>query len=269
MAPFNPALQPEILRAFQKDEQHITVLQKQVSEVSRLIFGIPWWIRWKSDVEALSKLLYFLATTLSGLQTLGEEYVHVLQVTSSLNEIPSFVQRLAAALLQTFGSRIVGKIVNSARTAGCDHNSTLENAFEKFSRLHLTLFYLFGAYYTPAKRITGIRHVLLRKWMANANGSYYYKILGWLSLAELAVSIACDLRAVKLRQASCNSPTTKVSTKYGCSMCMGPTKDTTLIPCGHVYCWFCIAEWLSTNPGCPLCRTACKPQEMCVLNNVK
>ena len=27
-------------------------------------------------------------------------------------------------------------------------------------------------------------------------------------------------------------------------------------PCGHVFCWRCIADWHNQKPECPLCRSA-------------
>lgn len=268
MASFKPAQQPQILRAFRKDEQHISALQREVSDVSRMLFGIPWWIRWKSDLEALSTFVYYFATTLSGLQTLGEEYVHIVQVKRSLKEMPSFAQRLADTSLHTFGGKLISAVINysSAKNNG-SYSTSVRIIFDKLYRAHLTLFYLFGTYYTPAKRLTGVQYVLIRKWLSSDNGARYYRILGWLSLAELLVSTVREICAA--RQHCSSSIATKLSTKYSCSMCMEPARDATVIPCGHVYCWRCIAGWLSTKPGCPLCRSDCEPQQMSLLHNVK
>lgn len=38
--------------------------------------------------------------------------------------------------------------------------------------------------------------------------------------------------------------------------------------CGHVFCWKCLYQWVSTvRPECPLCRSACRPQDILALHN--
>jgi len=45
-----------------------------------------------------------------------------------------------------------------------------------------------------------------------------------------------------------------------CNVCMStPARDPSSTPCGHIFCWSCVANWCSENPSCPLCRTACLP----------
>ncbi|XP_009072466.1 PREDICTED: peroxisome biogenesis factor 10, partial [Acanthisitta chloris] len=59
------------------------------------------WLEWRREVELLSDVAYFVLTTLSGYQTLGEEYVSIVQVDSSKKKIPSLLRRAVFISLHT------------------------------------------------------------------------------------------------------------------------------------------------------------------------
>jgi peroxin-10 len=55
------------------------------------------------------RFLYYAATTLSGYQTLGEEYSGLIQIVASADRVrmPSLPRRFLMVFLQTFGPKIL------------------------------------------------------------------------------------------------------------------------------------------------------------------
>lgn len=94
------------------------------------------WLQWRKELEVLSDLAYYALTTLSGTlilnhciiiltvnlrvtfsmsttgyQTLGEEYVNIIQVDPTRRRIPSRTRRLALVLLHTFVPYVLDKLL--------------------------------------------------------------------------------------------------------------------------------------------------------------
>ena len=110
MPVFVEANPPQILRAAEKDDSFIDYIRNEVAEIIQRVFGnFPfgqrnwmvgvislWWMTGNQtwlQIQVLSDigciLLYYSLTTLVDSQTLGEEYVGLLQVDSTLRSLPN------------------------------------------------------------------------------------------------------------------------------------------------------------------------------------
>ncbi|KAK9894221.1 hypothetical protein P389DRAFT_184403 [Cystobasidium minutum MCA 4210] len=110
VAPFFPSgAQPEIIRASQKDLFYLGQLTDQLQEVLRGIFGSRWLQAWIDEIGIASGLAYYGLTTLLGSQTLGEEYVDILQYDARTKKIPTIRSRLALIASHILAPYIVTK----------------------------------------------------------------------------------------------------------------------------------------------------------------
>lgn len=131
----------------------------------------------------------------SGYQTLGEEYVNIIQVDPSRRRIPSRGRRAALVLLHAFVPYVLDKmficIENELETETAEAGRTwnpashvrfwihravamlteaqrksllplvfaLQQGITLFYRLHVALFYITGTFYHISKRAAGVRYV--------------------------------------------------------------------------------------------------------------
>ncbi|XP_046280425.1 peroxisome biogenesis factor 10 isoform X3 [Marmota monax] len=93
------AAPPEVIRAAQKDEYYRGGLRSAAGGALHSLAGAKKWLEWRKEIELLSDIAYFGLTTLAGYQTLGEEYVGIIQVDPSQRHVPS---RLRRCMLVTF-----------------------------------------------------------------------------------------------------------------------------------------------------------------------
>ncbi|XP_026543934.1 peroxisome biogenesis factor 10 [Notechis scutatus] len=90
-----------LVRSAQKDELYRGALKSRAGAVLSGLAGAKIWLGWQKEIELLADVAYFTLTTLSGYQTLGEEYVNVIQVDPSKRKVPSLRRRAVLVALHT------------------------------------------------------------------------------------------------------------------------------------------------------------------------
>lgn len=157
---------------------------------------------------------------------------------------------------------------------------------EIFTDLHMLLFLFNGRYYNMAFRPLAVRFassdpkpqrpsglrglaslqalcVLLRLLPIAATGTgLLYRLL--FSGGEEGGTGEEDLPTAKAETVNAQSQS------HHCPLCMELPTAACCGPCGHVYCWNCVGEWLSsqaTATRCPVCRQPLAPQKLRLLAN--
>lgn len=109
--PLSPANQSQLIRSSQKDEYYQTFLRNNANEAFQTLAGSKRWLDWRKEVELLADLTYFTLTTFSGYQTLGEEYVSIVQVDPTKHQIPSWTRRGLFVLCHSFFPYLLDKVL--------------------------------------------------------------------------------------------------------------------------------------------------------------
>lgn len=118
--------------------------------------------------------------------------------------------------------------------------------------------------------------VLVRYWLKQDHSVTGYRFLGAITLLQAFISLLIYIRKqflstkenTKTLYSRSKSTIGKPSTSSEiCILCMDNRKDVSAIPCGHIFCWECILEWLTTKNECPICREPSKPSNVVYLFN--
>ncbi|KAL5198624.1 hypothetical protein ABZP36_002136 [Zizania latifolia] len=133
---FPGAAQPEIMRAAEKDDSYAAHVTEACRDAFRHLFGTRVAVAYQNEIKLLGQSLYYLLTTGSGQQTLGEEYCDISQVATSHGLPPTPARRILFILYQTtvpylaerISSRIVarGIALNDAQLD--DHHAESDNS---------------------------------------------------------------------------------------------------------------------------------------------
>ncbi|VDK60268.1 unnamed protein product [Anisakis simplex] len=308
----------EILRAEKRDDEHLARLEANFSKLLKDLVGVHSWIRFYRYIPVFVKTLYYACTTLSGVQTLGEEYLALLQVSSSGGKVAvsSLYKRFVFVFLNIFAPilleillRKLDQHINQIDTnkffgVPLRGNQKARQTFTKIFdwirlkgipsayRLHIAIFYLYGSYYSLSKRFSGISYLSLRP-QTNLQASRLLKFIAYLTVLQFSIAVVswiyenffCQLlehdkrvdidseNDSELIELGESEQSTSELTRFSCGICQS-THYPSCLPCGHLYCWYCIIQHAhecsliqERQPYCPHCRSSFEASRVVPLLN--
>ncbi|KOC65276.1 Peroxisome biogenesis factor 10 [Habropoda laboriosa] len=272
----NPA---EILRSHQRDDDFIKHLREKVVDALQLLAkqkGLLPLIH--SNIPY--KLIYFFFTSGMGNQTLGEEYTGIVQANLDAHKVPTLFARMLAVILECFGERVLLRLLKRLELSVNSPDSELTPAAAMFlnsfiSKMYTTipililvhkgLFYMFGRYYSLGKRAAGVDYAKVYGRRPTDTISWGLRLLGIVTLVQCALKM--------WRNSNSENDTDKYlkadekHSKLECRLCL-ERMSTTTTPCGHLFCWSCLTDWLNSKPQCPLCREHVVPSRIVHVMNL-
>ncbi|XP_038863713.1 peroxisome biogenesis factor 10 isoform X1 [Salvelinus namaycush] len=324
--PLVGANQPQLIRSSQKDEYYQHCLRNNANEAFQTLAGSKRWLHWRKEIQLLSDLAYYGLTTFSGYQTLGEEYVSIIQVDPTLRRVPSRVRRGALVLLHSlfpylldkllvcleneleagedsqgggiqratvaspwspgawmrgWVRRALGLLTEPQRRACVPAVLALQQGLSILHRVHVALFYISGAFYHLGKRTAGVSYLRVRG-VTGDDGDIRssYRLLGMISLMQLALTLALQLNNLRQRQRARQEwrQHRNLPSRYNAvghcfnniinTDCLGHTEN--LLPYLSIYLSW---SWGSIKPrigvGLGGCVDGWAPREALPLNNIK
>ncbi|XP_050437676.1 peroxisome biogenesis factor 10-like [Adelges cooleyi] len=282
MPAFNFSGPAEILRAEQKDEEQCEKINRQLSEFLLKLKGHIFINKNRKTILCASQMLYYGLTTLSRLQTLGEEYTRIVQVGKTGRHIPGFMQTIGMLSMFIIGDQLILRCIdyiadyiqaNESITETAKHQiihtlkivKSILPIVQSFNRV---LFYWNASFYTWSKRFFNIRYIFAVPWYRPSQSLHVFKILSIVSAIHISTLMLVSLSKSNDTETTDDDVVTEpTSDSNKCSLCLEMRTHTSLAVCGHLFCWNCIHEWLQTNKFCPLCRKVLDPRKIIPLQN--
>ncbi|PRQ28028.1 putative transcription factor C2H2 family [Rosa chinensis] len=115
---FPLAAQPEVMRAAEKDDQYASFVYDACRDAFRHLFGTRIAVAYQNETKLLGQMLYYILTTGSGQQTLGEEYCDITQVAGPYGLPPTPARRALFIVYQTALPYIAERISSRAANRG-------------------------------------------------------------------------------------------------------------------------------------------------------
>ncbi|CAL5420684.1 unnamed protein product [Camellia sinensis] len=193
---FPVAAQPEIMRAAEKDEQYASFVYDGCRDAFRHLFGLSSLpppnsstrvaVAYQSETKLLGQMLYYILTTGSGQQTLGEEYCDITQVSGSYGLPPTPARRALFIVYHTAVPYIAERISSRIASRGIAHTDSLSDDLYGNDAPGSSQVQSSAVATIPSASASGANVSVLSMLKQKISGLWLYAIQTWPSMLPLA-----------------------------------------------------------------------------------
>ncbi|THG19926.1 hypothetical protein TEA_021547 [Camellia sinensis var. sinensis] len=183
---FPVAAQPEIMRAAEKDEQYASFVYDGCRDAFRHLFGTRVAVVYQSETKLLGQMLYYILTTGSGQQTLGEEYCDITQVSGSYGLPPTPARRALFIVYHTAVPYIAERISSRIASRGSSLTDSLSDHLYGNDAPGSSQVQSSAVATIPSAPASGANVSVLSRLKQKISGLWLYAIRTWPSMLPLA-----------------------------------------------------------------------------------
>ena len=272
-----------IIRSYQKDDYYRSKLRLQLCNLAHMFAKPSTCLKYTKELNLIADFFYYLTTTLSTRQTIGQEYCNLILFDEIKRNVPSKFKRGLLIIIKIFLPYFLFR--SKIKHIGFDLFKLL---FYYLNSLNTIYFFLTKTtFYKMENFLTNIKYL---EYQNHANsGSKKLYFLAASLLVPLIYNLYFDLKKLKIYLSSNkDEPSSNekaivngISNSNGhkCLLCLDLVREPTLTPCGHLYCWFCIHEYTNRSynsyeqhfnlyqANCPTCREKYQINKLIFLYN--
>lgn len=183
---FPLAAPPEIMRAAEKDDQYASYVYEACRDAFRQLFGTRVSVAYQNEAKLVGQMLYYILTTGSGQQTLGEEYCDITQVAGPYALSPTPARRALFIVYQTTVPYIAERISSRVASRGIALADSQSNELYGTNAPDTSQGQLSAVTESPSSSASGASGSALSRLKERFSGFWLYAVQRWPTVVPLA-----------------------------------------------------------------------------------
>ncbi|KAL3089499.1 hypothetical protein niasHS_006883 [Heterodera schachtii] len=265
----------ELITSQRRDDEQIQWIYDRMSDCVLRVFGERIWISYHRWLPSLAAFIYLSATNLREKQSVGEEYVGLVQIGTD-RRFPSLLNRLLFVFFEVISR---APLLNFLLLQQHPFILQMHSLFHPvgIDQIHSAWFFLSNSFFLRlSKRLASIRYLSLRP-QPNSIPNKLFQLVGFATFVQFVVVLVSNIAKLtkkttekhSLAQSEGNRQQKPGKSGFSCKICssqiaFGQMRRSVCLPCGHCLCSDCLLILSSKDVSndtssveCPFCRIKC------------